>query len=363
MSSSDLDIVGRRFVTTASVAAAIIAGVLLAATALADPTGLLVASGWPRGLCAAGLKVRDDRAWKPYMAAIHLPEQAILGSSRVSRGFDSRAFGPAGGKALNLGMSSATMSDIDALARKTIEEAPVRRIWIGLDFGAVADAGATVADFGQPDLAGTPRLRSLRTGLLSPGALEATLTLVRHPSSCATPQFDAQAFVNPEADDTGNRHVVIPDERARARQLASWRRTASKRRRSYAANIAELERLLVHLAEHDVTVILYRSPSHPAFDTLLAEAGLTPLQQRWRSDTDQMASRHGVILVAADAPDFLLGVDASGCTGLRADCVFHDATHFRPEVGAAIVRAGEAALTLRAQGQLPSSTADPSIVR
>lgn len=354
MSSSDPAAAGRRFVIVTFTAAAMMLGGVIGATALTDPTGLLVAGGWPGGICAPGIKSMDDRTLKPVMAAVHRPDQIILGSSRVVRGFDSRGLRPEDGVVLNLGMTGATMTDIDVLARGAVDAAPIRRVWIGLDFGAVAFADTSLIDPSRPDPFAGSRSTALRHGLLSPEALKATLGLARYPGACAMPPFDARAFLNPVAHDSAPPRAVLPDGPTRTRLLRSWRLAPARRGANYAARMAELDRLLLHLHDRGVEVVLYRSPSHPAYDALVAEAGLAPLHRHWQADTDRIAARFGLVLIAADAPDFLSELQMAGCSGDRADCVFDDAVHFRPEVGAAILRAGRLAQPPRRTGRHPS---------
>ena len=342
MSSSD-PAAGRRFVIVTLTAAAVMLGGAIAATAFTDPTGLLGAGGWPGGICAPGIKSMDDRTLKPVMTAVHQPDQIILGSSRVVRGFDFRGLRPEDGVVLNLGMTGATMTDIDTLARGAVDAAPIRRIWIGLDFGAVAFADTSLVEPSRPDPLPGFGSAALRHGLLSPGALKATLDLAGHPGACARPPFDARGFINPVAGDSPRPRAALPDGPTRTRLLRSWRLAPARRDANYAARMAELDRLLLHLNERGVDVVLYRSPSHPAYDALVAEAGLAALYRRWQADTDRIAARFGLVLIPADAPDFLPELQVAGCRGDLADCAFDDAVHFRPEVGAAILRAGRRA--------------------
>lgn len=343
MSSSDPAAAGRRFVGTALASVLVMLGALFAATAATDPTGLLVGGGWPSGLCAPGVKVMDDRIHKPAMLSVHRPDGILLGSSRVARGFDGRGLHPEDGTVLNLGMTGATMTDIDALARKAVDETPVSRVWIGLDFGAFAMAETAPVEMPPGEGRAAPRVRALWHGLFSPRALKATLGLLLDPAACATPPFDARGFVRPGSGDPAGAHGGEPDPAARSRLLRSWRAPPVQRETLYAARMATLDRLLLHLGGRGVEVVLYRSPSHPAYYALVDEAGLGPLHRRWQVDTDRLAARRGLTLVAADAPGFLSAAGLPACTEKRVDCAFQDAVHFRPGVGAAILRQGRAA--------------------
>lgn len=343
MSSSEPRAAGRRFLAVLFAAFALMLAGILAATALIDPTGLLVGAGWPRGACAAGLK--DPRSVEVLGARTRLfqPDEILVGSSRVMRGFEDDGFTADGRtRAISLGYSGAGMADIDGMVRDAVAGAPVQRVWIGLDFGAfvLTDRPHYPARGGGSP---APRRDAILTGLLSPDALQATLNVLLHPGLCDAPPYDARGFANPDAPLLkGTDPAVLPGPAARSRILASWRRGEADRETLYRRERDRFTRLLAELKRRDIAVILFVGPTHPAYDRLVTEAGLGDLRARWRADITRIVDEQGAVLVAADWPDFLDGLPDRpvGCDVHAVDCAFYDATHFRPFVGAAIAREG-----------------------
>ncbi|MGQ0590173.1 MAG: hypothetical protein ACT4N8_11700, partial [Sphingosinicella sp.] len=122
---------------------AIAAAALLLATWLVDPLGQLPGAR----LCAPGMKRLGDET-RDVLAVMRQPQEAFLGTSRVARGFaheDVEAM--LRRPAANLGLSAASIEDVDHLARHAMRAAPVGRLWIGLDFaqfGGMAAPGRTL---------------------------------------------------------------------------------------------------------------------------------------------------------------------------------------------------------------------------
>lgn len=332
MSSSDP---GRRFVAIALAAAGGLTLAAFAATALLDPFGMAAVAGPLNGPCAAGIKVMDEVVVRPALPAVHQPSDILVGSSRTVRGFDEGAAAMLGGGAVNLGQTGGTIETIDLMTRRAIDAAPVSRVWIGLDFGGAALPGAEPP---QPTARiASARMTALQTGLLSPQALKATLAMATRPSACGRPDFDPRGFAR--AAPPGAFHPI--DRATRDRLLHTWRMPAAQREALYRRRHERLRRLLAHLKARDIAAVLYRTPSHPAYDALVQDAGLTPLYRRWRTDVAALAAEAGVVLIEADDPAFLATVEGlPSCGGPAPDCAFIDAVHFRPQVGAAILREG-----------------------
>lgn len=343
MSSSEPRAAGRQFLAILFAGLALTLCGVVTATAVVDPSGLLVGSGWPPGGCAPGMKSR----YPAFMAAqvrLNQPDEIIVGSSRVRRGFEhGDPIAPRHQTAMNLGHSGAILTDIDTITRQAVANAPIRRVWIGLDFGAFAMTDRAR----QPATAGrrwaTAQQDVLLTGLLSPQALEATRDVLLHPGTCAVPPFDSRGFPNPAAEPSEpTDRAALPDKLVRAGILASWHRTPTERENLYAGELARFTRLMAELKRRNIAVILFVGPTHPAYDSLVAEAGLTRFRVRWRADVARIAREQGAVLVPADRSDFLATLPGlpANCDATPADCAFYDATHFRPFVGTAIIREG-----------------------
>jgi hypothetical protein len=347
MSSSEPRAAGRRFLVVLFTAFALMLGGIVAATAVVDPTGLLVGAGWREGVCAPGLKDAQNPVFMGARSRLFQPTEIIVGSSRVMRGFehDDLAAGD-GTSAISLGFTAASMADIDGIVRDAIAEAPIERVWIGLDFGAFVLTDRARYPARVDDRSPSPRGDAVAVGLLSPEALQATLNVLLHPGLCRSPPYDARGFTHPDAPPlTATDRAVLPDATARARTLSAWQQGGADRETLYRGEMDRFTRLLAELKRRDIAVIVYVGPTHPAYDSLVDEAGLSVFRVGWRADIARIAAEQGAVLVAADRPDFLATLPdlPSGCAAAPAECAFHDATHFRPFVGAAILREGRRA--------------------
>ncbi len=347
MSSSD----PRAFLRMFAVCALVMATLALGLTWAVDPSAILARSGggW---LCAPGIKGGDPHRFKQLAAAIHQPEEILLGSSRAAAGFAEADFRTATGRsAANLALAGASLAEMDALARSAIARAPVKRVWIGLDFGAFAQPPhhpAPVAPL--PDLAGEPL--ALATGLFDPRATQAAIEAILT-GSCARPPMTPTGFANADAAMIATPYSGFTP-RNQARLTRAWNVPAPLRARSYADATQRLNSLAAFLRENGVEFIVYLAPVHPDYRADIARAGLVPLYRQWRQDVARIARAQGAVLVASDRPDFLDQVDAP-CASRNA-CLFYDPLHFRPVVGRAILAEG---LRLTAPDAPRSRTAPP----
>lgn len=345
MSSSEPRAAGRRFLAVLFAGAALMLGGVISATALIDPTGLLVGAGWPQGLCAPGIKDPRDIGRLTTNAQVRQPHEIIVGSSRVIHGIDRAALSRHDGARLaNLGLSGGTLVDIDAIVRSATAHAPIQTVWIGLDMSAFGLIDPVGGPGSGPATSPSPQQKALFSGLLSPQAWSGTLRVLRSPRSCSHPSFDADGFIFPGASQLrATDRAILPDSAARAQMMGSWKASSlADRDIDYAAGMARFTRLLADLRHQGVAVVLYVGPTHPAYDSLVAEAGLTRFRVRWRADVARIAREQGAVLVPADRSDFLATLPGlpANCDATPADCAFYDATHFRPFVGTAIIREG-----------------------
>ncbi len=337
---------GRRFLAWLLGTAALLAAAVLAVAWLVDPYGLLSArSGGGAGLCAPGIRVDDDRYLKPVLIRLRQPEEVVVGSSRALWAFHEESFSRrTGRRTVNLALSAATLEEIDLLVRQAVYEAPVRRVWIGLDFGAFAmperEPGTLTPLWSVAD----PDSTALRYGLLDPHALRAGLLALADPESCRDPPFSVHGFAR-SATPYGHARPalpVLPDARIRAALVQRWRFEDQARAEAYAQRLHRFDALLAFLQERGVQAILFITPSHQTYFSMVGEAGLTGLYRRWRGEVQALAGRNGATLVMSDDPAFLAPLRAPGCPASAppSECLFYDSTHVRPVVGDAIVAAG-----------------------
>lgn len=333
MSSSDAQAL--RFLRAFVLAAGAIALLVLALCWTLDPSGLLRGAGFPAGLCAPGIRTGDERYTKPAMARVLQPDEVLIGSSRTGAGFSPGSF--PGRRVTNLAVSGATLDEVIALARHASDEASVRRIWLGLDFGAFIERNPPRPALHFPRRGEGPRVTALRYGLLDPRGLRIALRTLLSPGTCFNPPFSTLGFARHRRE-SRDRPMRI-DRRVLDGISGKWRVGETERRRLYAGRLDALDDLLADLHRRGIPVIVYLSPTTSPYRQTIARAGLAPVYASWRLDLRSLASRHGAILVESDRPVFLAGLAARRCGGVSVDCLFHDPVHFRPEVGELIVRA------------------------
>lgn len=354
MSSSEPSTPGaRRFLAWLLATMALLGVAALGVTWVIDPYGLLAARGLTPAICTPGIRVNDDRFARPALVRLHQPGEILLGSSRALWAFREDSFtGRTGRTIANLSLAGASLEEIDWLARQAIDEAPVRRVWLGMDFGAFAMPERAPATLTPLWAVASPDATALRYGLLDPHALRAGMAALFDPASCADPPFTPHGFPRTATPHGGTPAAlaVLPGARTRADLVRRWRFEERGRAAAYARRMARFEALLATLRRRGVPVILFITPSHPAYDSMLAEAGLGELYRRWRDELRAVAERHGATLVMSDSPAFLAAIRAPDCPAGAPplDCLFYDATHARPFVGDAIVAAGLEAERARA---------------
>jgi hypothetical protein len=221
----------------------------------------------------------------------------------------------------------------------------VRRVWIGLDFGAFALPDSRPAALQQPWSVADRRATAWRYGLIHPRAMRATLLALADPGGCAAPPFSAAGFARRGlTPGEAAAHDLHPDVGAQARTRASWQAEAAQRERFSAGRFALLDALLGELKRRRIAVVLFLTPSPSSYRTLVAEAGLAGDYERWRRRAFAYDDRAGgIVVVPADSPEFLRSVAQARCAGADPDaCLFYDRAHARPVLGAAIVRAAGA---------------------
>lgn len=330
------------------------AALALGLTWAVDPSAVLARSGggW---LCAPGIKDGDPHEFKQLVAAIHQPQEILLGSSRAAAGFSEADFREVtGGTAANLALAGASLAEMEALTSSAIARAPVRRVWIGLDFGAFAQPPANPQPVAPlPDLKRQPL--ALAKGLVNPRATQAAVGAVLT-GTCAHPPMTPAGFSNADAA-----MIAAPysgySPRNRARLIRAWNVPEPLRKRGYDEAMRRLDTLAADLRGRGVQLIVYLAPVHPDYRVDIDRAGLAPLYGRWRTQLGHLAKRHRAALVESDTQTFLDSVEAPCPAGSpRAHCLFYDPLHFRPVVGRAILTEG---LRLTAPDALQSRTAPP----
>jgi hypothetical protein len=313
--------------------AAALAGatLLLSATFLVDPLGQLPGGG---GFCAEGIK--DEESAKALVPATRRPLELFLGSSRVARGIagdDARAL--AGPRVANLALNAGTLEEIDMMARNAMRLAPVKRIWIGLDFVMWFPDRRGARPLRRPRSGLSPEIAGLRYGLFDIAAVRATLSVAFDAELCRRPPLDRDGF-SLRSSSVGR----SPGEEARR---FDWRGSLEGLRDSvradgdrlethYRAELARLSALVEAADARGVETIIFLAPLHPLNLRAIEEAGLGPLHRRWRDDVALAAAPGRLVDLTGPWP-----VSSACLRSSAPDCPFHDLTHYRPAVGRQIL--------------------------
>jgi hypothetical protein len=338
MSSSD----ARRFLRTFAAAAALPIMAALIATWQLDPTGLLALGGLREPACAAGARSIDER-FSRIVPRLYQPEEIVVGSSRAYWMFrEEMIAGPTGHRAANLSISGASIGEIDALVGQALADAPVRRVWIGADFGAFVMRDEPARELLPIWAVRDRRLTALRYGLLDPRALSAgLLALPQDRSACADAPVRETGFARRPPIPEGQPPVLLPNRLARALFVRRWRMPAAERARLIEAHFTRFEAMLDRLDRRGIATIVFLTPSSPAYLALVEEVGLGADYQRWRDRLLRHDRGNGITVIASDSPAFLGPVARAHCAGHHWEpCLFYDVTHASLPVGAAIVQAG-----------------------
>jgi hypothetical protein len=338
MSSSD----ARRFLAAFAAVAALLAAAALLATWLLDPFGLLALGGLRGPACAAGARSLDERFSRPLLPRLYRPEEIVVGSSRAFWLFrDGMIAGPTGHRVANLSLPGASIDEIDQMVDQALADAPLRRVWIGADFGAFAMRDEPARDVERVWAVRDRRLTALRYGLFHPRSLSAAFLALGQSGACADPPVTATGFARHPPMPESERPALRPSRRARDILAERWRMPAAERARLIEARFARFEALLARLDRRGVAAIVFLTPSPPSYLALVDEAGLGGDYLRWRARLLRRDRPGRVTVIASDSPDFLLPVARANCAGEAVEpCLFYDLTHARLPVGAAIVQAG-----------------------
>ena len=326
----------RRFLAVFAAAATLSLALLLTLCWAIDPTGLLRAQGLSPRLCGPGIANWDERHAKPLIAAGQQPAEIVLGSSRAARGFHPRAFG--GRRVANLAVSAGGVSDIDRIARFTLDRGGLRRAWIETDFLIFAAPEPSDSRMTFPGSHLSGRILALRYGLFDWRALGAAIEATVFFGTCRQPPLDGMGFRRERPQPPAP--VQISAE-LRANLHKSWSQLKPAREAAVTARLERFDRLIADLRASDVDVVLFVSPIQSAQREAFSGTFYEPLYREWRAAIAAIARRRGARLIASDDPAFLRTIPATSCPAAQAeDCLFYDMRHFRPVVGDAIVQAG-----------------------
>lgn len=333
----------RRFLLIAASTAMLALLLLVVTTVLTDSRGLIAATfpGSPR-LCAPGAD-HSPRELKPYLPLPLQPREILIGNSRVDAGFaESDAVALLRGPVLNLGVEGATMYEAARLTRHAWSVAPVKRVWLLLDFTMFEDDNRSLAIPRPRD----PRLFAIRYGLLNSASLRRSLEYLVDPSRCAEPLYTFTGFQNPLTGAerrSGNAATFRHNGEVYAATYRQWFARDAGQRRSHAGKQRALLRALIREARaRGVQLVLFTAPVHPRYTQILEESGFGPDYRAWQRDVAALAAREGGGGVAffdlSRHPALLIGTTEPQCAEAGPpECAFYDPVHYRPALGRQIL--------------------------
>ncbi|WP_461518970.1 hypothetical protein [Porticoccus sp.] len=317
-----------------------------------DPFGVLRKDrGFPE-LCAEGIKTTDDRTSIPLLPLKTQFSEAIIGNSRIKRGFTRESFeGNALKKTANLGISSLTMEELYQLSAPLIQSKQLDTIWIGLDFGMFGKRNPDAMKVYETSQTSYDRLSSYLSGALSFKAWRETTFVIRRFHNCRSPVRDYQGFIISgkywhKRNNAWNEKTTGSDsvELTRRRLLKEFSETDNEQASRYQYHLTLLEELLKKAGNNSVQLNLFINPSHPDYFDILDKAGKLNNYRQWKLDIEtviQNAPRTAMGPRFMDFSGWYVHKDFMplGCRdNFAPPCPFSDFTHYRPQIGMQILR-------------------------
>lgn len=333
------------------IAAALITLLLAAGVnLLVDPMGIFFAARIP------GLNVYKPEVlnyWHislPLRARLLRPEAAVLGSSRVLAGIDTRHAFFGGKPTANLGLPGATFCDVADALDLAAAGGRLRMVVIGLDFFA-ANSARIGANCGLGESAAHPWLLLTKT-LLSSDTLNASLKTATKQSrvdpAIWQPTIHGTAELHPDyVVKRGGAHAMFSEiERVYAGDYY-LRPPACEFPLTTAdggGGMAHLQRALRNAHARGIEVRMFISPEHARLTGLVQAAGLAPRYRQWLEQLQAVnreeASRAGKsafsIAYPFDTAWVQEALPAPGDTATRP-AYFLDGSHYTVKVGDAIL--------------------------
>lgn len=327
-------------------AAGVLAGVLGCAlllfvpAILVDPT-TYVGGRWPGKpqLCERGIRV-EARVGKLLALTGAHSQELLLGNSRVADGFDEQmTLQQIGRSVMNLGVQGATLEELEVAFDEALRGGGVRRIWLGVDYGMFEqDTPPLLKALASSSFA------RLRAAIMSPDVIGMSYAAL-FGGRCDVAEMTAQGFVGPA------RYL----ERARA---LGWdqllERSRIKMERSFAgiagadphrraslerARRSTLERMLQRAQAAEVAVVLFVGPAHPQHFDAIRSAGLETDFQHWRRELRALGERNAVAVFDFSDEGVTRDMDLASCDAAGGvSCSMYDVNHYRPTVGAQMLK-------------------------
>lgn len=321
-------------------------GLTILLTWIVDPLGILREDrGFPM-LCADGIKTNNDRASIPLLALKTDFDQAIIGNSRIKLGFIPETFQESTtGKVINLGIAGLLLPEAHQLLIPLIRSEKLDVLSVGLDFGMFASTQSRHTKIQKLIGYSNTRWQSYRVGMLSFPAWRETVNILKRTHSCLKPTRNYSGF-NIDKDSW---HLKVRGSKSIQRQeqgiLKRYSQAEHFQPEFYQRDLNLLKQLIEESTKHSVQLRLFINPSHPRLFELLQQTNRLDEYRLWERDLQILIKGAQNTTVPPQfwnfsnwysRPDFM----PLGCyDSFSSPCPFLDLVHYRPQVGAQIMRA------------------------
>lgn len=327
-------------------------GLMILLTWIVDPLGILREDrGFPM-LCADGIKTNNDRASIPLLPLKTNFNQAIIGTSRIKRGFTQTAFEEnTAGKTINLGIGGINLRELYRLSIPLIRSEQLDTLWVGLDYGMFNIPKLAKIDVYEKKHESYNRWQSYLVGTLSFAALREANHVLQHFHNCRTLIRDYRGFIikgefwnkinkawNKKQNQPGS---VKQQGRKLFDKFSKIDATQSAR---YQYHLVLLEQLIKEAVGHSVQLHLFINPSPPDYFDILRRSGKLGEYRQWQMDLQTLIQKSGDTVMPPkfrDFSDWYAQKESmpSGCSDSFAPpCPFYDITHYRPYIGEQILK-------------------------
>lgn len=328
-------------------------GLIILLTWVVDPLGILRDDrGFPT-LCADGIKTTGDRTSIPLLPLKTDFNQAIIGTSRIKRGFTQAAFEEnTPGKTINLGIGGISLKELYRLSMPLIRSEQLDTLWVGLDYGMFNIPMPAKMVIYEKKHGINNQWWSYLAGALSFTAWRETAYVLWRTKNCRTPIRDYSGFIIKgehwnKRDNARNQKQNQPGslEWQERRLFKKFSKIDTTQPRRYQHRLALLEKLIKEAADHSVQLNLFINPSPPGYFDILERAGKLDEYQQLQIELQRLTQKFSHTAIPPkflDFSDWYTREDSRplGCSDSFAPpCPFYDLTHYRPYVGQQILKA------------------------
>lgn len=319
----------------------VLASMLVAAVNLyVDP---FAASGWLASPKFASARLQESsRTLKANQLVQSDFDFVILGSSRMELGIDPNAEGVRElGRGYNAGLPGSNLFETRRVLRFVIEQGRVDAIFIGIELVMFSEFRNEVADFrtsGFADVSVNSGVDRSIQSMLGASSLSASWRMLTNSNLNDPPRLNDGFRASPS---------FVGNPRELSEQLSRYYLSSPEAYFEFKfdeAKLADLEWIAQTCGERQIDLYLFVPPVHVEQLELIARAGLWTEFERVKREITRIASENDTQKAAITAWDF------TGTEGIVREPIprtddgqaqmkyYYEISHFRPAVGAAVIR-------------------------